>query len=131
MGYSPILSLCTRARDRGLLTRTPRDEIASKEDAITGGGASIIRAASPVTIKKGMELRGGLPTKEKTMGDSVLEIAKNSLDSAPMWNNGAMHELAHFVKSKRDIWPSERKVLKRANNTTVHAWIRKCLTSEL
>ena len=131
MGYSSILSLCTRVRDRGLLTRTPRDEIASKEDAITSGGASIIRAANPVTIKKGMELRGGLPTKEKTMGDSVLEIAKNSLDSAPMWNSGVMHELAHFVNSKRDIRPSERKVLKRANNTTVHAWIKKCLTSEL
>ena len=114
-----------------MLTRTPRDEIASKEDAITSGGASIIRAANPVTIKKGMELRGGLPTKEKTMGDSVLEIAKNSLDNAPIGNNGMLHELTHFVNSKRDIRSSERKVLKRANNIAVQAWIRKCLTSEL
>ena len=95
-----------------MLMRTPRDEIVAKEDAITGGGASIIRAASPVTIRKCMKQLRGLPSKKKTMGDSVLEIAKNSLDSAPMGNSGTMHELTHFVSSKRDIRPSERKVLK-------------------
>ena len=112
MSCSPILSLRTQVGDRGLLTRTPRDEIAAKEDAITGGGASIIRAASPVTIRKCMKQLRGLSSKKKTMGDSVLEIAKNSLDNAPMGNNGMLHELTHFVNSKRDIWPSERKVLK-------------------
>jgi hypothetical protein len=74
LSNSTILGFCTRARDRALFSRGPREKISTKIKTIASGGPSIIETTSPISIRKCLNSEGCLTVKKKAVVDCVFEI---------------------------------------------------------
>jgi hypothetical protein len=102
-----------------LLFCCPREKITAKKNAIARGRFSVIRASSPVSIRKGNQLSGGAGSNEETTRNGVLQISENSLDSSPMNITWCMRELGHFVYSEGYIWTSDGEIMQGTNCASV------------
>jgi hypothetical protein len=73
-----VLYLGTRTGHNGLLERTPRDKIGSKENSKTTSGAMIIKATDPISVDIKNIRRLGLNVNSH--GGSTFNITKNPFD---------------------------------------------------
>lgn len=116
MSKRAILSFSTGTGDSGLLLGGPRDKVGTQEDTETSGGATGIRATSPVCIGVSGERKGrGGGTKEKAMIRRTLEITQDSFGGNEVRGTRLTHELSHMMYSIGDVRASEGEILEGAN----------------
>ena len=107
-----ILGLSTGARYSRLFLCTPGYEIRTQKNTITRGGATGIRAASPVGIREGIQVQwAGRGAKSNTKTNRAFEIAKNTLHSSKVRRSRGTHKLSNMMYSKGNVRSCQCQIL--------------------
>jgi hypothetical protein len=116
---SPIFSLGAGPGDGGLPLGRPGDQAVPEENCIAGGGATGVRAASPISVSVHTKLCWGCAGDDQSMTERALEIAKNPFGSNKMNFTRGMHMKAYLLNSISNVRPGEREVLEGAHQAAV------------
>ena len=116
---SPVLRFSAGARDCGLSLRRPGDERRSEVDAVARRGATRVRAASPIGVRVGDDVRGGGGVEGETEVHRATNIADDPLDRRPMRIPRGVHVKAHLLDSILQLGVSQGEVLQGTDDGAI------------
>jgi hypothetical protein len=89
---STVFSFSTGARNRGLPSRRPRDQVITEENTKAGGGFPSIRAARPISIGISNKIKRRPLVELQAKMSSATDIAQDAFDELKMDIARSMHE---------------------------------------
>ena len=125
IGHDTILGLGAGPRDDGLPLGRPRDKRRAEVDAVAGSRASSVGAACPIRVRVGDDVRRWRGGDGEAELHGAANVPEDPLDSGPVGITRRMHVEAHLLNRILKLRPSERQVLKGADDGAVKRLILK------
>lgn len=123
-----VFGLGSRSGNGGLLFRTPRNEVISKENTKSSGRLAVINGAGPIGITICIESKGGNRLEEETMRDGAFEVTKYVFNGCPMSSGRRLHELRDPIDRKGNIGTCKGGILKSTDDRPVEMRIIELVT---
>jgi len=98
-----MLRFTTRTRNSRLFLSTPQDEIVTQKHCVTRGGATRVRATSPISVRVGSKTSRWRGREIKAIMKSILNIPKDTFKGLKVMHRGRLHistdKLTAWVRS--------------------------------